>query len=125
MSFDLTDAAVNPHGLTQADLDQYRPEHQQLVLLHGRKMFGMAASVGAANGAMNHLEQILQRHNAAKASLVPLQVLIGVFGNCFDEICEQNKWKKEDISKLQSQISMASIQTGPQLVDATGAPLVN
>jgi hypothetical protein len=120
MSFDLKDAAINPHGLTQEDLDHYRPEHQQLVLIHGRKKFGMAAAVGAANGAMNHLQEILQRHNAAKASLVPLQVLVEIFGNLFDEICEENKWEKLDISKLQSELMMASVQAGPQLVAADG-----
>lgn len=121
---DLADPAVNPHGLKAEELQAYQPHHWPLVLKHGRRKFGLACVVLAANGALNHIGQIGRRHNCQRSLQAPMEALQGVFASLFHEISEIYKWTPEEIKAVQGELTRAEIKDGtPTLVGPSGAPL--
>lgn len=121
---DLTNTAINPHGLTAEDLLAYQLHHRPLVLQHGRKKVGLACVILASNGAMNQLGEIGRRHSCHRSMAGAMEVLQGTFVNLFDEMCLTHKWSREEIKLLQGELVKAELKDGtPTILSASGSPL--
>lgn len=121
LKLDLNDPAVNPHKLKLEDLQQYTEHMWPVVLKHGRDLFGMACTVLAVNGAMNHLGDIARRHNCIRQIQQPMEALTGTFVSLFEEITKLRSWTPDMIKLVQAEITRAEAMEGtPILLAADG-----
>lgn len=121
LKLDLADPAINPHGLKPEDLQQYTEHHWPIVLKYGRDLFGMACTVLAVNGAMNHLGDIGRRHNCIRQMQQPLEAITGTFVSLFEEITKMKNWTPDMIKLVQGEITKAEAMEGtPTLLAADG-----